>query len=79
MMMLPDKKQLSTVILSKMKGGEAQDTVAAPEADMRGEGPLDMIAQDLLHAFETKSIMGIKDALRAFIDYKDSDIEESEE
>ena len=78
-MMLPEKKRISTVILSKMgDDGSSKDIQAAPEADMREEGPLDMIVMDLMSAIEKKSAMGIKDALRAFIDHKDSESESEE-
>jgi hypothetical protein len=67
-MMIPDKRRVATMILSRMNGeGVMSDTEAKPQMDMREEGPLDIIAQDLLQAIQEKSVSGIKDAIRAMI------------
>jgi hypothetical protein len=66
-MIIPDnKRKLSTIIISRMKDGESKEIEAKPEADMRGEEELDAIAMDLMDAINSKSVMGIKDALKAF-------------
>lgn len=80
-MIIPDKKKAVTVILSKLRpdGSETRQDVL-PEDEMdENDSDLKAIAEDMLHAYESKSASDLVTALKAFIScMKDDDSEESE-
>lgn len=63
-MMIPEPKRVATIIVSRMgKDGNVESSESKPEAAM-GE-PLHELAQDLLHAIETKSPTNLAAAFKA--------------
>ena len=77
-MIIPDKKKATTIILSRLKSGTPQNMPVKPETDAHEkpeDEPLAIAAQDLLQAINDKSVMGVKEALRSFMDLIQSDDE----
>lgn len=69
-LMIPDRKKMATMIVSRMgKGGKTDDVEMKPEGGKAGEvgDPAVELAQDLLHAVETKSPQGVADAIKAMV------------
>lgn len=69
-MIIPDRRKAATLILSRL-GSQAP---VAPQAEVsQDDAPLRAIAEDLLVAFEKKSVMDIVDSLKAFIAATDTE------
>lgn len=69
-MIIPDKKKVATVILSRMgQNGQEQRTPAKPEDEIgEGDQALKSIADQILLAFENKSSHDLMLGLKAFFD-----------
>jgi hypothetical protein len=80
-MIIPEKKKITTLILSKMKDGAesrmpiANQAEANPEADQ----PLTVAAQDIMLAIKDNKIIDLKNALKAFFDIHDSGQDDEKE
>jgi hypothetical protein len=72
-MIIPQKKKAIGVILSKMHGPDQE--VKEEHSMNEHDEALKVIASELMHAIESKSAMGVVDALKAFW----SEIEELDE
>ena len=62
---------MTGLILARMKDGAEKQMSVKNEAEMhpsKDDEPLTIAAQDMMQAFHDKSVLGLRDALRAFID-----------
>ncbi len=82
-MFLNDKKKAVSVILSRLdKPGKDMEVKEEMEVGSEAGGELKMIAEDLMQAMESKSVVDVKGALEALCEYictKDLKEESSEE
>jgi hypothetical protein len=77
-MIIPGKKKAIGVILSRM-GGPDQEVKEEASMDSHDEA-IKVIASELINAIESKSAMGVVDALKALIgEIQEMDEEQDEE
>lgn len=62
-----DQKKIPTVILSKLRKDGSEDVSSVSPSESIGDESLHAIAEDLLHAVETKSVAGVVSAIRAMV------------
>lgn len=76
-MIIPDHKRITTVILSRLKNNKTESMAVKPEKSVEGVDELEIAAQDLLQAINDKSVLGVKAALKSFMDLiQEDDAEE---
>ena len=80
-MIIPDTKKATTVILSRMKDGMSKDQpmkneAAGPDAGI--DPGLMAATQDIMQAFHEKSMHGLCEGLKSFIDQYEPSDESSE-
>ena len=79
MIMLNDKKKMSSIILSRMKDGKSQDQeVKASEETPEAHDDLSVAAEEIMQAINDKDVPALKAALKSFFDMADSQEDESE-
>lgn len=82
-MFLPDKKKAVSVILSRMNGGKSKDLEKKPEESIDSgikDDAFTTFAEDMMQAFQDKSVMGLAEVLESFFQYVQSkDVEQDEQ
>jgi hypothetical protein len=79
---IPDSKRATTLILSRLSNGKRAEMPVNPEVEAHpdpNDEPLTIAAQDVMQAFNDKSILKLRDAMKAFFDLCDSMPEEGDE
>ena len=72
MIMLNDKKKMSSIILSRMKDGKSQDQeVKASEETPEAHDDLSVAAEEIMQAINDKDVPALKAALKSFFDMCD--------
>lgn len=72
-MIMPNPKKVATVIVSKMRDGhETHQEVKPEEAIDEHHEALKAIAEDIMHAMESKSAHSLATAMKAFIAHHES-------
>ena len=79
MIMLNDKKKMSSIILSRMKDGKSQDQeVKASEETPESHDDLSVAAEEIMQAINDKDVPALKAALKSFFDMCDDAEDEPE-
>lgn len=79
-MIIPDRKKTVSIMLSKLKGPSEQSGEVANEQDIKDDGsPLKMIAEDMMTAMKSGSVMGLQEALDALVSHVQTMDEEQDE
>lgn len=82
-MFLPDKKKAVTMILSRMKNGVSKDLEKKPEESVDSgvkDDAFGSFAEDMMQAFQDKSVMGLAEVLESFFEYiRSKDIEQDKQ
>ena len=79
MIMLNDKKKMSSIILSRMKDGKSQDQEVKPsEETPEAHDDLSVAAEEIMQAINDKDVPALKAALKSFFEMADSQEDESE-
>jgi hypothetical protein len=77
--MKDDKKKLATVIVAKIGNKDKEKEMPEREGAEMESDNLDLIADEIMSAFEKKDVKALKESLLAFIESKDEYEDESEE